>query len=86
MNPLAKRNPEKALYRVTLSNGPQAEVEFEDVRQLRTAIYKGLVIPGRYVGSQGVFDWQINAAHIVIALKEEPRSSASSSDESATDA
>lgn len=85
MSPLARRNPEKALYRVTPVNGPSAEVEFEDVRDLRTAIYKGLIVPARYAGSSGSFDWLLNAAHIVFAIKEEARS-VSQNDESTTSA
>ncbi len=81
---MARRNPEKALYRVTPVNGPQAEVEADDKRDLVSMIRRSAIIPARYVGPQGSFDWLLNAGFIVFALKEEARSPASPSDESAT--
>ena len=76
------RDTSKALYRVIDITGRQHEVEAEDKRHLTTIIHKGVLIPARYVGSEGAFNWTLNGRYIVGFMKEESR--VSPSDESAT--
>lgn len=73
------------LVRVTQGGAGQAEVPVASYADLDVAIKEGLILPGRYVGSNGEMSWRVNAALITgYLVEDDPAFYVSQNDESAT--